>query len=429
MTQQAELRWAPHSPINRDFGHSTMGLLVLSVRMLYQLRTWDLASVGSAGRALIMVAAGVVFVGCANSRPLRPRGDGGGADGGNPATTGYGGTAGSVTTSPDGGPPSDLDTLPPAEQAVEARRTNVVCSDGVSREFVEFFMPVAVDLVGGVASGPDANIWFTLTYGDAIGRLNPKGSFVQFSCPADSVPRRITAGPDGNLWFTLEELDAIGRISPTGTIVTFPLSSQRVAHRPGGITTGPDGNIWFAESSGEAVGRITPTGSIVEFPARSYSGFAIAAGADGNMWLTPGGPSTTILRMSLAGQTTAFKLPQTNGQSYPWHITSGPDGNLWFTEDFGKNVGRITPTGAITEFPIPNVTDHPVPGGITSGTGFLWLAMQNMNAIFRVSTSGDMTACPFPYPDPNGGAGDITMGPDGRLYFLMFGNKIGSFTP
>ena len=38
-------------------------------------------------------------------------------------------------------------------------------------------------------------------------------------------------------------------------------------------------------------------------------------------------------------------------------ITTGPDGNLWFTSG-GNNcasIGRITPSGEITEFDLPDV--------------------------------------------------------------------------
>src|SRR5450432_1057076 len=31
----------------------------------------------------------------------------------------------------------------------------------------------------------------------------------------------------------------------------------------------------------------------------------------------------------------------------------GPDHNLWFTEQKAGKIGTITPTGAITEFPVP----------------------------------------------------------------------------
>jgi len=70
-----------------------------------------------------------------------------------------------------------------------------------------------------------------------------------------------------------------------------------------------------------------------------------------------------------------FKLP-TAGSS-PLSITAGPDGNLWSTE-FGVNsisgntIGRITTSGAVTEFTLPSrevapyVTNN-APIGITVG--------------------------------------------------------------
>jgi len=39
----------------------------------------------------------------------------------------------------------------------------------------------------------------------------------------------------------------------------------------------------------------------------------------------------------------------------PWDITLGPDGNMWFTELAGRNIGRIKPKGRIKEFPVPGV--------------------------------------------------------------------------
>ena len=42
-------------------------------------------------------------------------------------------------------------------------------------------------------------------------------------------------------------------------------------------------------------------------------------------------------------------------------ITTGPDGNLWFTEFGAGKIGRITPSGSITEFPIPTAGSGIVP--------------------------------------------------------------------
>src|ERR1700694_5282004 len=58
--------------------------------------------------------------------------------------------------------------------------------------------------------------------------------------------------------------------------------------------------------------------------------------------------------------------------SAPTDITLGPDGNLWFTEEFASKIGRINlATGRLTEFPTP--TPNSEPNGITTGPdGNIW---------------------------------------------------------
>jgi streptogramin lyase len=80
----------------------------------------------------------------------------------------------------------------------------------------------------------------------------------------------------------------------------------------------------------------------------------ITAGPDGNIWFTEYG-NNTLGRITPTGVLTEFPIPKAG--SYPTDITSGPDGNLWFTEDY--NIGRITPTGTVTAFPIPTVYVDP----------------------------------------------------------------------
>jgi streptogramin lyase len=60
----------------------------------------------------------------------------------------------------------------------------------------------------------------------------------------------------------------------------------------------------------------------------------------------------------------------------PGHITGGPDGNVWFAIAGGiggKEYGKITPAGAITEFDAP--TDNLALADVTSGpNGHLWFS-------------------------------------------------------
>ena len=72
--------------------------------------------------------------------------------------------------------------------------------------------------------------------------------------------------------------------------------------------------------------------------------------------------------------------------STPVGITTGPDGNLWFTEHDGNKVGRITPDGTITEFAVP--TANGGQSGITAGPdNALWFTENAGNKIGRI-TSG-----------------------------------------
>ena len=58
------------------------------------------------------------------------------------------------------------------------------------------------------------------------------------------------------------------------------------------------------------------------------------------------------------GSTTEYAVPDEN--TFPLGITTGSDGNLWFTEN-GDNIGKISPTdGKITEYQILGVNSQPI---------------------------------------------------------------------
>src|SRR5947207_1751353 len=70
-----------------------------------------------------------------------------------------------------------------------------------------------------------------------------------------------------------------------------------------------------------------------------------------------------IGRITPSGTVTEFAIPTPN--SDPEGITAGPNGDLWFTETLVNKIGRITPSGNIDEFAVP--TPNNEPGGITAG--------------------------------------------------------------
>ena len=260
-------------------------------------------------------------------------------------------------------------------------------------------------------------------------------TFTDFSLPNGFWPSSISNGPDGNLWFTENGPNNayyIARITPNGTITEFPVDTTI---EPTDITSGPDGNLWFTAlvvSHGSTnypndgkIARMTTAGVITEFSVPTPGGNAdsITTGPDGNLWFTES-QTNKIGRISPHGIITEFSVPTVG--SGTTNITKGPDGNLWFTEYGSNKIGQITPTGNITEF---TLTANSYPDDIASGPdGNLWFTENSTSApkIGRITPGGVITE--FPLPAGSIAPYSITNGPDGNMWFTETGNGIGYIT-
>jgi virginiamycin B lyase len=153
----------------------------------------------------------------------------------------------------------------------------------------------------------------------------------------------------------------------------------------------------------------------------------ITSGPDGNVWFTEEDNTSNVARITPAGTVTEYPTPTPN--SGPAGITTGPDGALWFAEYWANQIGRITTAGAITEYPIPLMhLPNNTPSGITAGRdGALWFTEQAPNQIGRMTTTGTVTQ--YPIPTAHSLPGPIVSGPDGALWFTEEdGNNIGRIT-
>jgi streptogramin lyase len=298
--------------------------------------------------------------------------------------------------------------------------------------------------------GPDGNLW--LTAGNdrfaRILRITTGGAVTVFPFPqppGGNGFRGITAGPDGNLWSTAYaggSGGAIARITPDGSVHEFAL--PELGSGPQSIATGPDGNLWFTQVLAGRIGRITTTGGITEFSLPYPAGTLahapddITAGPDGNLWFTdqvagtnPGGFGPYIGRITPNGSVTEYPLPHTDNSL--GRITRGPDGNLWFTEinwaDHTGVVGRITPEGVLAEFPLPGAPRRPF--DIASGAdGNLWLTDLETHRIARISVTGQITE--YALPNDRRYPSTLVAGPDGNMWFTIArpgGYAIARFAP
>ena len=90
------------------------------------------------------------------------------------------------------------------------------------------------------------------------------------------------------------------------------------------------------------------------------------------------------------GNVTIYHL---SGYFNPYGITTGPDGNVWFTEyNTPSAIGKITPSGMITSYPISNPPGYG-PVEITPGPGGdLWFTVTGSGGyVGRITTAGTIT--------------------------------------
>ena len=110
------------------------------------------------------------------------------------------------------------------------------------------------------------------------------------------------------------------------------------------------------------------------------------------------------------GSVTNYTIPTSN--SYPYATAEGSDGNMWFTENSGNKIGKITTSGTITEYSLPYSNSGPV--NIVNGpNNSLWFTEENAHQVGEITTSGSITQ----YNLPTGSQPDgIVAGPDGDLW-------------
>ncbi len=280
--------------------------------------------------------------------------------------------------------------------------------------------PRSVNPWGLAAAVAGANkIWFTDPAFSQVGSFTLDGVFTKFkltdaTSPSIHVaPLSIVEGRDGNAWFSAIFIDAngaplnrdsIGKVTPAGMVSYFQLPTGNGCQgffqlNNCAITNGPDGNLWVAESAQGKVAKVTLSGQVTEFQVRppdsfgGLMGFVLAA--DGNFY-APDYNGSSIWKISPQGNATELKIPVLFPQ--PWGVTSGSDGNVWFTTRNGSvnSIGKLAPTGQLTLYPIP--TPRALANQITTGPdGALWFTETGTSKIGQlVPSSGAITEFAVP---------------------------------
>ncbi|HEX4518785.1 MAG TPA: Ig-like domain repeat protein [Gaiellaceae bacterium] len=252
------------------------------------------------------------------------------------------------------------------------------------------------------------------------------------SAPGQTVTytATVTPAPNGGTVLFIDDgspIPGCESVAPVSGVASCTLSGLALGVH--GLLAFYDGTTGYGDTISPPLTENvqTPADTFKEFPVplAGSEPLAITAGPDGDVWFTEQ-HGDEIGHLTPAGTITEYSLGiQGNAGTLPQSIAAGPDGNLWFTQNVSGEIGRITPSGTITEFPLP---DGAEPLGIVAGPdGNLWFTENGHDSIGRITPSGTITH--FPIPTADSGPTWIAVGPDGNLWFTeQEGNAIGKIT-
>jgi streptogramin lyase len=228
---------------------------------------------------------------------------------------------------------------------------------------------------------------------------------------------------DGTTTFTVNVTNTL-RAAPGNApaITEFSIGTSE----PFAIATGADGNLWFTDEFNDSIDKIAP--HTTNFSSISVTGngiqtpFGITQGPDGNIWF--GDFDTNIVSsVTPSGTVTTFGNQSAAFSNFP---VAGLDGNVWFGECNGSILGSIaTATGTLTEHTIPSGSE-PFNATLGPNNGAIWFFLLDPtppSGPLGEIAQGQFTQFPAtPAMAPGNEEPGITSGSDGAVWFTEQGD-------
>ena len=149
-----------------------------------------------------------------------------------------------------------------------------------------------------------------------------------------------------------------------GAVTTYSLPG--VGRFPNGVAAAADGSAWFGEQGVPGLGHLFSNGTLVEYawpfsyPGKSSPSQTCAAKTfiwtlafwNGRVWAGDVMGKQLVGLDPATGNVKTVKLSGTD--VFPYGLTAGPDGALWFTDLYASKIGRVDTSGNLAEYSLPN---------------------------------------------------------------------------
>ncbi|MBV8490991.1 MAG: hypothetical protein JO199_10735, partial [Candidatus Eremiobacteraeota bacterium] len=303
--------------------------------------------------------------------------------------------------------------------------------------------PYALTVYGGMKvpfqvteTGAPATTAYSLSAGTCSGK--PYESFT--SSPSGADTATSLAKPE-SCKFSVSDgtsVDTVTFANVDGT-VGFPMTPIFTAFSVGGqpkhIAAGPDGAVWFADNTAGTVRSIDPNGSVklrATLPSYGADSIPLVTGSDGYVWFgyTAYASDNNSVVGYIVPANDRIKSLAPIGLPNPDNAIVGPDKNVWLTAY--QSVARVTPTGKVTVFPLPDQSDRSSTAIVSDGSS-LWIAKSagTQNMLVRMNVAGTIKN-EFVLPNPPAGKSIIlgmALGTDGDFYLTLGNGGVQRITP
>ena len=156
---------------------------------------------------------------------------------------------------------------------------------------------------------------------------------------------------------------------------------------------------------------------------------SVITGPDGNLWFAEDWVGK-VAKITPSGTVTEYSTGIRVGG--PMDLAVGPDGNIWFAGAQGNEIGKIDPTRHESHrlFRFPTTTSYPT--SIARGAGNTLVFADYWSGKLGVITTSGSISGPILAPDRMGGPRELVQGSDGNDYFVDYNSttdveQIGEF--